>query len=322
MSRTGVWLVFGAAAVTAATVLIVRATRAKWDRATAALTQSIAAASERDAASRDRAVPDPGPLASMPDPVRRYFACALRGDLRIIRVARLESAGTFRRIAPGEPRGPEEGWMPFTASQTFTTDPPGFVWSARMRMLPLVDVYVRDAYVEGRGSMQAAVLGAVPVVNARGEPGLDSGALLRYLAESPWLPTALLPGERLSWTAIDASHARATLRDGETEVSAVFEFTPAGDIAGVTADRAMSVDGGFVIVPWHGRFWQHGVRDGMRIPLRGEVSWLLDGAWRPYWRGEIVGGEYELALAADGPGPGAERQGIASVASVRLDGPR
>lgn len=317
MSRTVFWLVFGAATVTVSTAVFVRLTRAKWERATTALTQSILAVSERASSrERHRAALDAGTLASLPDPVRRYFESALRGDRRVIRVARLESAGTFRRIAPGEPRGPEDGWMPFTATQTFTTAPPGFVWSARMRMLPLIDVLVRDAYVDGRGSTQAAALGAVPVVDERGTPGLDSGALLRYLAESPWLPTALLPDERLSWTAIDASHARATLRDGETEVSAVFAFTRASEVASVTAERAMAVSGGFVILPWKGRFWQHGVREGMRIPLRGEVSWLVDGAWQPYWRGEIVGGEYDLAPAGGVRGPGAGWDTVVSMQAV------
>lgn len=322
MSRTVLWLVFGAASVSIAAVAIVRVTRARWDRATTTLAQSIVEASQREAEERGQAAFDRASLDALPDPVRRYLDCALPGDGRIIRVARLESAGTFRRVAPGEPLGPEEKWMPFTASQTFTTDPPAFVWSARMRMMPFVDVFVRDAYAEGRGSMQAAALGVVTVVDEHGGPGLDSGALLRYLAESPWLPTALLPGERLSWTAIDASHARATLRDGGTEVSAVFAFTPDGDIAGVTAERAMSVDGAFVVVPWQGRFWQHGVRDGMRIPLRGEVSWLLDGEWRPYWRGEIVGGEYDRATAAPAFVRGDGRHAAGGVASRHAGGSR
>ena len=57
----------------------------------------------------------------------------------------------------------------------------------------------------------------------------------RYLAESVWLPTALLPSERLSWSAIDASHARATLQDGPVTVSLDFEIGLGGEILAVKA---------------------------------------------------------------------------------------
>lgn len=93
-------------------------------------------------------------------------------------------------------------------------------------MMPLLDVDVLDGYADGRGPMRGAVLGLWTVVDAPGDAALDSGALLRWLAESPWLPTALLPGPRLAWRALDDTRARATVRDGPTEVSAVFEFSP------------------------------------------------------------------------------------------------
>ena len=48
------------------------------------------------------------------------------------------------------------------------------------------------------------------------DASLREGALQRYLAEAVWLPPSLLPSERLQWTAMDESHARATLHDGET----------------------------------------------------------------------------------------------------------
>jgi len=38
-----------------------------------------------------------------------------------------------------------------------------------------------------------------------------------------------------------------------------------------------------VDTPWEGRFWNHTVRDGMRIPLDGEVAWLLPEGRQLYW---------------------------------------
>ncbi len=75
---------------------------------------------------------------------------------------------------------------------------------------------------------------------------------------------------------------------------------PAGEIVSVTAERHLAAESSFVLTPWNGRFWQHEVRAGMRIPVRGEVSWLLDGEWRPYWRGRVVRVDYDFAPEPEG----------------------
>ena len=47
---------------------------------------------------------------------------------------------------------------------------------------------------------------------------------------------------------------------------------------------------------WKGRFWAHELREGMRIPLEGEVAWQLpEGPW-PYWRGRITAIAYEFSI--------------------------
>ena len=76
--------------------------------------------------------------------------------------------------------------------------------------------------------MRGAILGLVPVVNAADDPQLRAGALQRYLAESVWFPTALLPSEGLRWTPVDEAHARATLTDHGISVTLEFEFAPGG----------------------------------------------------------------------------------------------
>jgi hypothetical protein len=48
------------------------------------------------------------------------------------------------------------------------------------------------------------------------------------------------------------------------------------------------VNGEIVPTPWEGRFWNYSERDGMRIPVDGEVAWLLPEGAKPYWRGRIT----------------------------------
>src|SRR5512147_2121719 len=83
-------------------------------------------------------------LARLPEPVRKYLRAAGVVGRKNIRTAHVTQRGSMRRRA-------RDQWMPFTAQQWFTTDPPAFVWDARFRMLPLVSISVTDKFVAGRG---------------------------------------------------------------------------------------------------------------------------------------------------------------------------
>jgi hypothetical protein len=187
-------------------------------------------------------------------------------------------------------------WRPLSAVQRFTAAPAGFVWDARIQMAPHLPIYVRDAYVGGEGSMRVEFLGLVPVVDVSKRRELDRGALLRYLAESIWFPTALRPGQGLKWEAIDARRARATLTDAHTTVSAEFRFNADGDVAEVFApDRLREVDGRFVPTPWLVRCAEYQMFSGIRIPVNCEVEWQLREGRLPYWRGRVVRADYDFA---------------------------
>jgi hypothetical protein len=166
------------------------------------------------------------------------------------------------------------------------------VWDARIRMAPLASVRVRDAYVEGRASMLGALMGVVPVVDESDGEELRAGSLLRYLAESVWFPTALLPRESLTWSAVDDTHARATLTDGGTSVSLDFEFGDGGEILGAyTAGRLRSIPGEkgrYERLPWGGRYRRYEEHDGIRVPGEAEVYWVVQGREQPYYRGRNV----------------------------------
>jgi len=48
-------------------------------------------------------------------------------------------------------------------------------------------------------------------------------------------------------------------------------------------------------MPWEGRFWNYAVRNGMRVPLEGEVAWIHPEGAKPYWRGRITRLDHEFA---------------------------
>jgi hypothetical protein len=155
-------------------------------------------------------------------------------------------------------------------------------------------VYVRDAYVGGRPQMRGSVLGLYKVVDERGGAALTSAELHRYLAETIWFPTALLPGHGVTWQPIDTKSAVATLHDGATSVSVRFLFTPDGDVREVFAlDRMRAIDGRYEPTPWAVSCDDYQVHQDVRFR-----SSAVNGCcgWSPaYWRGRVTNVDHQLA---------------------------
>jgi hypothetical protein len=243
---------------------------------------------ERGRASQANARFSPAELEGLPAPVARYLRMALRDGQPLVRSGHLTQTGEFLvRPTP-------DGWRQFAATQHFGARPPGFVWDARIRMAPGLGICVRDALIDGRGSMRASALGLLTMVNVERTPEINAGALHRYLAEAVWFPTALLPSQGVVWTPVDDWHARATLTAGSTTVWLDYEFGEDGLVRGVfTPERARDVNGHGVPTPWRGRWFEYEVHDGMRVPVRGEVEWILPEGPQVYWRGRVTEISYE-----------------------------
>jgi uncharacterized protein DUF6920 len=277
-------LIFVAVVIAAAASARLVAAR-RWNATSAALVREL---EQRSAASTTR-LGLSAELAALPRPVQRYLRAALGDDPPTIQFARIEHAGEFLLKPPNE-------WRSFTSIQYIATQPPGFVWDARIRMAPGLDVTVRDALVAGRGSMLGRVAGIVTVVDVKDTPDITSGALHRYLAEAVWVPTALLPSAGVQWSAIDDSTARATLGVAQTSVSLDFHFGRDGLIERVfTPARMRDVAGRGVPTPWEGRFQRYERRGAFLVPVEGEVAWQLPEGRQAYWRGKVTDVRYSTA---------------------------
>jgi hypothetical protein len=254
----------------------------RWQRATAAEVDALL-----HAAARPQRRVDFRQLAGLPPPVARYLRRVLTDGAPIPHSARIAQQGAFR-IDLGSER-----WFRFTATQTVTIAPPGFVWDARLRLAPGIDIRVRDGYRAGTDSIRAAVAGLFTVAALRGGAELAAGALQRYLAEAPWFPYALLPEAGVTWRAIDERRALATLRDGAVAVALEFTFNEAGDIErSYTPARPYEDRGAFRPLPWGGTNSRWEERGGVRIPVQSEVAWYFPAGAAPYWRGRIAAVDY------------------------------
>ena len=227
-------------------------------------------------------------LEGLPAPVQRYLRTVLKEGQPLVAGVRVQHRGTFNM---GETT---DRWKPFRSNQKIVTQRPGFDWDGRVAMLPGVSVRVHDAYLAGEGILHASLLGLVSLFNLRGTDDVAAGELMRFFAEAAWYPTALLPSQGVHWEAMDDRSAYGTLADGAITLTMRFTFNAQGLIDTVRADaRGRTVGGKVILTPWYGRFWNYDERGGMRIPLDGEVAWLLSEGPKPYWRGRITQLVYE-----------------------------
>lgn len=204
-----------------------------------------------------------------PAPVQRYFqAVGIEGQ-PVIRSVRLKQHGQMRT-------SPDSNWIPIEAEQYISTDPPGFVWLAKTKIMGIFPMWVRDKFTGGHGEMWIKPLGLIMAGRSAG-PEIDQGTMLRYLAEMAWFPTALLPSEHLQWEAIDDRSARTVFTVDGQSVAATFEFGADGLIERVEAQRYYDTGDGYDLTRWSGIHTDYRTVDGLQIPTGAELTWHLDG---------------------------------------------
>ena len=214
--------------------------------------------------------------------MQRYLRIALTAGQPLVSGVRLTQSGTIN-LSPTGGR-----WQRFTAQQQVATRRPGFLWEARVGLFAGLSVRVLDSYLAGAGLLHAALPGWLDMARQQGGGELARGELMRFLSETPWYPTALLPSQGVQWVAVDAHHADATLADGAVSVTLRFKFGDAGLVDSVRSEaRGRLVGRKMQMARWEGRWRDWVTRDGMRVPMAGEVAWLLLDGRQTYWRGRL-----------------------------------
>ncbi len=220
----------------------------------------------------------------MPEPVRRHLGLAVPANLPPVRTVDLRHDGFFRP-------NPGPRWFPIKGEQYFALDPPGFVWHARVRMLPLLWIEARDSLISGPGGMLVKLNSFFTLVDARG-PEVDQGSAARWLAETVWFPMAFA-SDGIRWESIDDRAARATLQVAGLPVNLVVEFDEAGRVAFVRGERYRAVEGGkALLTAWLGRCTEYRDFGGVQIPSQVEACWDLAEGQFSYARFRVTAVEY------------------------------
>ena len=205
-------------------------------------------------------------IKNLPEPVKRYFTHSLEEGQHYVSYIKLKHTGEFRQ-------GENQKWMSIEGQEYFTTETPGFIWIGKISLLPLVWITGVDKYLEGRGTFQIKIMSIFTIADDPTGKELDESELMRWLAEAPLFPTALLPSSYLHWEPVDSDSAKAIIDYGRTRVEALFHFDKKGEIVQMNADRYRAVDNSFVKEKWLGHYSNYAVTKNILVPWDIEVSW-------------------------------------------------
>jgi len=207
-------------------------------------------------------------IAGLPEPVRRNLQFTrIIGKQKIITV-RLKQQGMLKLK-------PDRKWLPLAARQYFTTDPPGFVWQAKIKMNPLLWVSGQDRYSRGKGNMKMKLWSLIKFSDVSG-PKLDQGTLLRFLSEIIWFPTAYI-SDYLTWEPVSADSAKVTMEYSGVTASALLDYDNEGRLTRFVADRYMGGNDDATLEKWTVVPREYREINGLMIPVKGDVTWNLSG---------------------------------------------
>ncbi len=217
-------------------------------------------------------------LSGLPEPVQRYFKHVLKDGQPYISYARITHDGQFKT-------GLDKGWINIKGEQYFTTSTPGFIWKGTTPFFTARDMYIAD-----KGRLVVSLATLVKVVDGKGEQ-YNQGELLRWLAESVWFPTNLLPSEKLQWIPIDMLHAKLTFDYKGLSLFYLVTFNDLGEIIQLETKRYMDKEN---LETWIIKAANYKEISEIVVPTTFEVLWRLEKGDFSYAKFNLKKLEYNI----------------------------
>lgn len=220
-------------------------------------------------------------LSGLPPLVQKWLERSNVTGKEIIYRVHLKQIGEMRTA-------PDSKWMPVEAEQWFKTEKPGFIWVADVKFAPGIHLAGRDKYENGKGNMFIKILSLIPVADAKGTE-IDQGAMVRYLAEIVWFPSAAL-NDYIQWEQIDSTTAKATMTYGGITASGLFKFDAYGNVISFEAKRYYDRKGRATLEDWFIQIEPNSYKEfeGVRIPAKSTVTWKLKEGDFTWYKLEIA----------------------------------
>jgi hypothetical protein len=200
-------------------------------------------------------------LSGLPMPVQLYFRHVLKNGQPYINYVRLKHHGRFKTSVNAK-------WKPIEGEEYFTVGKPGFIWKGKMGSFTAI-----DSFIDGEGSLKVYLFSVLRIANGYGSK-FSQGELLRWLGESVWFPTALLPNDFLHWEPISDHQAKLVFNYKKLVVFYIVTFNDAHEIVELETTRYM---GGNKLETWVGKMSNYKSANNVMIPTTIQATWKLEG---------------------------------------------
>ncbi len=177
----------------------------------------------------------------------------------------------------------------FQARQTIEVAETGFAWRATAG--PFGAISVCDAYSDSAGALDVRLFGLIRLAQMDG-PELAKGEIMRYLAELPWAPDAILLNRSITWSVVNERTFWVAAGSGFGCGAVRLDLDDDGRVGSIFAPDRPYTHGKLIDErPWSGRFSDYRLQAGRWIPFAAEFSWTVDRNVSNYWRGTILSWE-------------------------------
>lgn len=217
-------------------------------------------------------------LKDLPDPVQRYFRYSIKDGQPYISFIRLKHEGLFKT-------NPKKKYINITGEQYFSIQKPQFIWKGTTMMFTAL-----DSYIANKGSLKVLLLDNFNVVNGKGS-AFNEGELQRWLAESVWFPTNLLPSKNVKWTEIDKNSAKLSFSYKDISFYYIVLFNALGEITQMETLRFMTKK---KRERWICTMSDYRKVNEVKIPFSAEVTWKLEAGDYNYAKFKVTKIEYNI----------------------------
>lgn len=227
---------------------------------------------------------DPSSVADLPEPARRYFLYTIKGGATISTVAEISMRGEIGLGTKSKPK-----YLPMQARQILAP-PHGLVWNVNAGR-GLMRFSGSDGFDSGTSWVRFWLLNAVPIVRAGGSRDHGRAAFGRVVAEGVfWAPAALLPGDNVSWSAVGADVARATVRYKDFAQTVDLTVAEDGQPTMVVIPRWSDAnpENTYQLQPFGGFLSEFRNFDGYTLPTRVEGgNFIGTAAYFPFYKAQV-----------------------------------
>ncbi|SHL35994.1 DUF6544 family protein [Flavobacterium chilense] len=219
-------------------------------------------------------------LNGLPKPVQRYFKYVLKDGMPYISSVRLKHKGLFKTNL-------KSGFINIKGEQYFSVQKPQFTWKGTTLFFT-----ARDSFIADKGNLKVSLFNIFTVVDAKGRE-INEGEMQRWLAESVWFPTNLLPSENITWIAMDENSAKLSFLYKEISFDFIVTFNTVGEIVTLETQRFMTNKR----EPWLCKMENYKEINGVKIPVSAEVIWKLKTGDFSYAKFKVIAIKYNQNIS-------------------------